>query len=80
MARLVQMQHHVLEKDIRVLRLRAMACIRVHDQLSIGQMLGQQESVDRHHHDIFTPVEREPTPATIGISTLIRSVWSTSQD
>jgi hypothetical protein len=29
---------------------------------------------------LITLKEREPTPAAIGISTLIRSVWSTSRD
>ena len=29
---------------------------------------------------LITLKEREPTPAAIGISTVIRSVWSTGQD
>jgi len=33
-----------------------------------------------HNLGLITLKEREPTPAAIGISTLIRSIWSTSRD
>ena len=33
-----------------------------------------------HRLGLITLKEREPTPANIGISTLIRSVWSTAPD
>ena len=33
-----------------------------------------------HNLGLITLKEREPTPAAIGISTLIRSVWSTGRN
>jgi DNA-binding transcriptional LysR family regulator len=33
-----------------------------------------------HNLGLITLKEREPTPVAIGISTLIRSVWSTGRD
>jgi hypothetical protein len=33
-----------------------------------------------HNLGLITFKEREPTPTAIGISTLIRSVWSTGRD
>jgi hypothetical protein len=33
-----------------------------------------------HNLGLITLKEREPTPAATGISTLIRSVWSTGRD
>ena len=49
----------MFEKDFRVLRLRSMTCVRIHDQLSIGQTFSQQESVDRHDNDISVPVRNQ---------------------
>ena len=43
----------MLEKDFRVLRLRSVAGIRIHHELGIGQVLGQEESVDRWYDDVF---------------------------
>jgi hypothetical protein len=42
-------------------------------RLIIGQMLSRNLG-------LITLKEREPTPAAIGISTLIRSVWPTGRD
>jgi hypothetical protein len=49
---------------------------------------GTQDTLDLHPltpmrirlFRLITLKEREPTPAAIGISTLIRSVWSTGRD
>ena len=46
----------MLEKDLGVLRLRSVAGIRIHHELGIWQVLRQQEGVDRHDNDVFTPV------------------------
>ena len=46
----------MLKEDFRMLRLRPVAGVRIHDELSIGQMLSHQESVDRHEHHVLVPV------------------------
>ena len=46
----------MLKKDFRVLRLCAMAGVWIHDQMSIWQVLAEQECVDRNNHDIPVPV------------------------
>ena len=46
----------MLEKDVRVLRLRSVAGVRIHNQLSVGQMLRQEKGVDRHDDNIFVPM------------------------
>ena len=43
----------MLEKDFRVLRLRSVAGIRIHHELRVGQVLGQEEGVDREDDDVF---------------------------
>src|SRR5271163_2156461 len=49
----------MLKKDVRVLRLRAVTRVRIHDQLSIGQTFSQQESVDRQDNDIPVSVPNQ---------------------
>jgi len=49
----------MLKEDFRMLRLRPVAGVRIHDELSIGQVLGQQERVDRLDHDILVPVHHQ---------------------
>jgi len=43
----------MLKKDVRVLRLRSVTGIRIHHELSVRQVLGQEESVDRWDDDVF---------------------------
>src|SRR5277367_5941820 len=49
----------LLQERFSVLIERSMTCIRVHDELSIWQMLRQNESVDRCHYDVFVAVNNE---------------------
>jgi len=49
----VQEQACMLKKDVRVLRLRSVTGIRIHHELSVRQVLGQEESVDRWDDDVF---------------------------
>ena len=49
----------MLEKDFRVLRLRSMAGIRIHHELSIRQVLSQEEGVDRDDDDVFAPMHNQ---------------------
>jgi hypothetical protein len=46
----------VLQKNVRVVRLRCVAGVRIHGQLSIGKMLRQEKGVDRHDDDILVPM------------------------
>jgi hypothetical protein len=53
----------MLEKDFRVLRLRSVAGIRIHHELRIWQVLGQEEGVDRDDDDVFIPTHNQrPLP------------------
>ena len=36
-----------------MLRLRCVAGVRVHDQLSIGELLGQEKRIDWHDDNVF---------------------------
>jgi len=49
----------MLEKDFRMLRLRSVAGIRIHHELGIRQVLGQQEGVDRHDDDVSAPMHNQ---------------------
>ena len=49
----------MLEKDFGVLRLRSVAGIRIHHELGIWQVPGQQEGVDRDHDDVFAPMHNQ---------------------
>ena len=49
----------MLEKDVRVLRLRSVAGIRIYYELGIRQVLRQQEGVDRHDDDVFAPTRNQ---------------------
>ena len=49
----------MLEKDFCVLRLRSVAGIRIHHELGIGQVLRQQEGVDREDDDVFAPMHNQ---------------------
>jgi hypothetical protein len=48
----------MLEKDFCVLRLHSVAGIRIHHELGIRQVLGQEEGVDRHDNDVPSPSPR----------------------
>src|SRR5262249_45183816 len=43
----------MLEKDFSVLRLRSVTGFRIHHELGIRQVLGQEEGVDRGDDDVF---------------------------
>src|SRR5271155_1366738 len=49
----------LLQERFSVLIERSMTCIRVHNELSVWQMLRQNESVDRCHYDVFVAVNNE---------------------
>src|SRR5271170_3669085 len=49
----------LLQERFSVLIERSMTCIRVHDELSVWQMLRQNESIDRCHYDVFVAVNNE---------------------
>jgi len=49
----------MLEKDVRVLRLRSVTGIRIHYELGIRQVLGQEEGVDWHDDDVFAPMHNQ---------------------
>ena len=49
----------MLEKDFRVLGLRSVAGIRIHHELGIGQVLRQQEGVDREDDNVFAPMHNQ---------------------
>ena len=46
----------MLEKDFRMLRLRSVADIRIHHELGVWQVLGQEEGVDRADDEVFAPM------------------------
>ena len=49
----VQKQPRMLEKDVSMLRRCSVASIRIHHELGIGQMLFQEEGVDRNNNDVL---------------------------
>src|SRR5215470_17966278 len=49
----------MLEKDLRVLRLRSVAGIRIDHELGIRQVLGQEEGVNRDDDDVFAPMHNQ---------------------
>src|SRR5271155_2263158 len=49
----------LLQERFSVLIERSMTCIRVHNELSVWQMLLENESVDRCHYDVFVAVNNE---------------------
>ena len=49
----------MLEKDFGVLGLGSVAGIRIHHELGIWQVLGQQEGVDREDDDVFAPMHNQ---------------------
>ena len=55
----VQEQPGMLEKDFGVLGLGSVAGIRIHHELGIWQVLGQQEGVDREDDDVFAPMHNQ---------------------
>ena len=42
-----------------MLRLCSVARIRVHDELSIGEMLSEKERIDRHDDDVLAPMHNQ---------------------
>jgi hypothetical protein len=49
----------MLEKDFRVLRGRCVVGIRIHHELGIGQVLLQEEGVDRDDDDVVVPMRNK---------------------
>src|SRR3984957_3856276 len=52
-------QPRIFQEVLGILRICTVTRIRVHDQLSVWQMLRQNESVDRYHYDVFVAVNNE---------------------
>src|SRR6202041_3149178 len=52
-------QPRIFHEVLGILRICSVTRIRVHDELSIWQMLRQNESVDRCHYDVFVAVNNE---------------------
>src|ERR1700723_3649248 len=55
----IEKQPRVFQEILGVLRKCSMARIRVHDELSIGEMLSEKERIDRHDHDILVPMHNQ---------------------
>jgi hypothetical protein len=49
----------MLKEDFRMLGLRAVARIGAHDELSIWEMLGEEERVDRQDDDVLVSMDRQ---------------------
>ena len=49
----------MLNKEIGMLRSRSVAGVRIHDQLRVGQVLREQESVDRNDNNVFITMRNE---------------------
>src|SRR5271168_2962814 len=49
----------MLEKGISMLRCRSVTCVRINDELGIGQMLCEQEGIDRNDNDVLTSMHDE---------------------
>src|SRR5580698_257983 len=49
----------VSQEVLGILRICSVVRIRVHNELSVWQMLSQNESVDRCHYDVFVAVNNE---------------------
>src|ERR1700722_8583927 len=54
-----QKQPRIFQEVLGILRICSVARVRVHDELSVWQMLCQYESVDRCHYDVFVAVNNE---------------------
>src|SRR5580700_4274474 len=54
-----QKQPRIFQEVLGILRICTVARIRVHDELSVWQMLRQNESVDRNHYDVFVALNNE---------------------
>lgn len=49
----------MLEQGFRVLRLRSVAGIRIHHELRVRQVLGQEEGVDWGDDDVFASMHNQ---------------------
>src|ERR1700722_9150843 len=52
-------QPRIFQEILGILGICSVARIRVHDELSVWQMLLQNESVHRYHYDVFVAVNNE---------------------
>jgi hypothetical protein len=55
----VEKQLRMFQEGLRMLGLCAVACIGVHDELSIGEMLSEKERIDRHDDDVLAPMHNQ---------------------
>ena len=53
----IEKHPRIFQEVLGMLRKCSVARIRVHDELSIRQMLLQNESVDRCHYDVFVALK-----------------------
>src|SRR5277367_1720532 len=55
----IEKRPRIFQEVLGILRICSVASIRVHDELSVWQMLRQNESVDRCHYDVFVAVNNQ---------------------
>src|SRR6267143_5210015 len=48
-----------IQKVLGILRICAVVRIRVHDELSIGEMLSEKECIDRYDDDVLAPMHNQ---------------------
>src|ERR1700733_12549350 len=55
----IEKQPRIFQEVLGILRICAVARIRVHDELSIGQMLSEEERIDRYDDDVLAPMHNQ---------------------
>src|SRR3984957_1197990 len=56
---LIEKQPRIFQEVLGILRICAVARIRVHDELSIGEMLSEKERIDWHDDDVLAPMHNQ---------------------
>ena len=55
----IEKQPRIFQEVLGILRICAVARIRVHDELSIGEMLSEKERIDRYDDDVLAPMHNQ---------------------
>src|ERR1700737_4809970 len=55
----IEKQPRIFQDVLGILRICAVARIRVHDELSIGEMLSEKERIDRYDDDVLAPMHNQ---------------------
>src|SRR6202042_921377 len=55
----IEKQARIFQEVLGILRIGSVSRIRVHDELSIREMLSEKEGIDRHDDDVLAPMHNQ---------------------